>query len=358
MVYPYLDELERLHQHKLVYKRPHPTLPLFIYNYTRRAQSIKPAEWPKPLLDARGLVLNWGWEIVGRGFEKFFGIQEAEVPDGLYDVYDKLDGTLILVMHYQGQRVITTRGSFGSPEAQWAAKWFEENHPDFVPARGQTYCFEGIFPEKQLAVDYQNTRDCTLLAVLDEHGTDIDDVFDSTTRFRKVRKVAASIAKEDLRTFFEDQENFEGYVIRLLDGRQPPARFKIKLETYRKVCRAITNLNTNWLYQRLKSDELDAIERVRQIVPSLVRNWIDEQTCCLNQQFVTIVNDSKQALEEARQTGVYENDQQFSQWVFEHYKELSAVLFEIRKHGDRFSRKAVWSRVQVSNKQPTILEDL
>lgn len=357
MRYPDRDELETLHNNKLVYKRPHPDLPLWIYNYSNRAQRIKPADWPKPLVDARGLVLDHKGEIVGRGFQKFFGIQQMEYPEGLYNVYEKLDGTLILVLNFQGQRIVATRGSFASPEAQWARKWFDEFHPDFVPDPGQTFCFEGIFPEKQLVVEYQNTRECTLLAVLDEHASDLDDVFDATTRFRKVRKLAASVPRAELRTFFEDQPNCEGYVIRLMDGRQPSTRFKIKLATYRNICRALTQVDTDWMLNSLKWNKTDAIERVRNIVPASVRCWMDEKLLDFEKRYQEVVGQAQQAIEEARAAGVYENDVTFSAWVFEHHARLSPVIFEIRKNGDRHDKRAVWTRIdKPENSRPTILD--
>lgn len=71
MRYQLYSDLEDLLARKLISKRPHPKLPLYIYNYTASAQSLSIAEWTPALCDCRGLILDEAGEIVGRPFKKF-----------------------------------------------------------------------------------------------------------------------------------------------------------------------------------------------------------------------------------------------------------------------------------------------
>ena len=69
--------------------------------------------------ECRGLVLEVGtWEIVARAFNRFFNWGELVEEQQNFDwsdfiVYDKEDGSLILIYNYKGTWRINTRGSFG-----------------------------------------------------------------------------------------------------------------------------------------------------------------------------------------------------------------------------------------------------
>ena len=75
----------------------HPSLPLTIYNYTAKAQFDR--YWNDATLHCRGLVLDADYRPVARPLPKFFNLSEYQgtLPDGVPNIYEKLDGSLIIL---------------------------------------------------------------------------------------------------------------------------------------------------------------------------------------------------------------------------------------------------------------------
>ena len=122
--YPHFDELPALVESKVVSKRPHPKLPLFIYNYTVRAQETPRTQWTDAMCDCRGLILDHEGFIIGRPFRKFWNYEQVldEIPPEPFTVWEKLDGSLGIVCSYAGVRVVATRGSF-EPFSSTSSSW-------------------------------------------------------------------------------------------------------------------------------------------------------------------------------------------------------------------------------------------
>ena len=101
-----------------VVKQDHPTLPLSIYNYSRGVQYEK--LWDPITLNCRGLVLDADGNIVAKAFPKFFNYEElteASIPKQTFEVFEKMDGSLGICFHYNGEWHMATRGSFTSEQA-------------------------------------------------------------------------------------------------------------------------------------------------------------------------------------------------------------------------------------------------
>ncbi|MBM3795962.1 MAG: hypothetical protein FJW31_18320 [Acidobacteria bacterium] len=83
-LYPLLAELHAFADAGLCKRQRHPRLPLWIYNYSQKAQfEYSAASWPEPLRDARGLILTEDGHIAARGFRKFFNLSQLEtLPAG------------------------------------------------------------------------------------------------------------------------------------------------------------------------------------------------------------------------------------------------------------------------------------
>ncbi len=123
-----------------------------MYNYTKNCTYSK--AWDEVTLKSRGIVYDKATkEIVTYVMPKFFNIGETEgtllhnLPwDKPFRVYEKLDGSCVHASNYKGRWIISTRGSFESPQAQEARKIIrhEKNYnlnPDL------SYVFEVIYPE-------------------------------------------------------------------------------------------------------------------------------------------------------------------------------------------------------------------
>ena len=259
MRYQHFDELPDLVAKRMISRRPHPTLPLDIYNYTASAQHTPLAEWTESMKDCRGLILDRGGEIVGRPFRKFWNYEQVldQIPAEPFTVWEKLDGSLGIVCSYAGERVCASRGSFESDQAKWLAEWMRRRQPDFVPS-DVTFLFEIVYPENRIVVDYGKTASPFLLAVMADDAIDCWPVFDGCTRFRKAKRYDL----DDFAVINTDPQyaGREGFVVQWASG----FRAKLKLDEYKRLHRLITQCSTRTIWEMLRtgSDTAELLDRV------------------------------------------------------------------------------------------------
>lgn len=138
-----VEKLNKYYDDGLLYKQVHPSLPLTIWNYSEKVQYEN--LWDEVTLMCRGLVTNEQGKIVARGFSKFFNIEEEKyTPTENFEVWEKMDGSLLLVFWYEGQWITATRGSFTSDQAIKGAELLKKYNTDIM-FRHLTYCFEIIY---------------------------------------------------------------------------------------------------------------------------------------------------------------------------------------------------------------------
>lgn len=125
-------------------KQGHPSLPLTIYNYTQATQYA--GKWDEITLSCRGLVIDDQDWIMARPFKKFFNIEEGKhTSTSEFNVYEKMDGSLIIAFWYDGGWVVASRGSFTSEQAVEGRKMFFEKYPIELLDKTKTYLFEIIY---------------------------------------------------------------------------------------------------------------------------------------------------------------------------------------------------------------------
>jgi tRNA splicing ligase len=118
-----LETLNKYYEDGWLIKQTHPTLPLTIWNYSQTTQYE--GKWDEVTLQCRGLVTDTDGNVVARPFKKFFNMEEGKhTPTSEFDVYEKMDGSLIIVFWYDGGWVVASRGSFTSEQAVAASKIF------------------------------------------------------------------------------------------------------------------------------------------------------------------------------------------------------------------------------------------
>lgn len=136
-----------------VVESKHPSLDIYLYNYTRKCTYEK--MWNEVTLLCRGLVLDKNKNIVALPLRKFFNYEEYgteiienELRGKKYHVYDKVDGSCGILVEYEGNYMIATRGSFESEQAIWATKLLNEKYLDKVKTLdtdNYTYVFEIVY---------------------------------------------------------------------------------------------------------------------------------------------------------------------------------------------------------------------
>lgn len=221
---------------------------LRILNYTNKATYSE--AWDEVTTLCRGLVVDTGGEVVARPFPKFFGVQEPHapaIPTGCaMHVTEKLDGSLGIAYHHDGETWITTRGRLDSPQGRQGTEIWRERYDSVRFGPDVTPLFEVIYPENRVLVDYGTTRDLVLLAVIDiATGADLPlDAIDwpgpaaAVRRFGSVDEIIAW-AEED-----SDDALTEGFVARFdTGGDGPHLRVKVKSGRYVDLHRLKYGLN-------------------------------------------------------------------------------------------------------------------
>ncbi|MEU3397102.1 T4 RnlA family RNA ligase [Streptomyces filamentosus] len=161
-----------------VTRKSHPELPLSLYTYTRGCQYE--GVWNRVTIRCRGLVADdRTGRIVAHPLPKFFNVSEHEsgrpyapaLPDEPFEVYEKVDGSLGIVFHYEGRWRVASKGSFTSAQATWAQRRLDAaDTARLVP--GVTYVAEIVYPQNRIVVDYGDRRDLVLLAAFGPDGTE------------------------------------------------------------------------------------------------------------------------------------------------------------------------------------------
>ncbi len=291
MRYEHYDDLAKLQADKLISVRPHPTLPLFIYNYTAGAQALSISEWSPALRDCRGLILDHDGEVIGRPFTKFWNYEQVldQIPSDLpFTVWEKLDGSLGIVCNYRGSLVVATRGSFESDQAKFAQEWIDTNAPGWLPAEHYTYLFEILYPENRIVVDYGEVRELRLLAVMEADGKENLKAFEGEDGFHKARqfsKAEVDIVHDSI--CVTELDGQEGYVLRWANG----FRAKVKFEEYKRLHRLITQVSTRSIWELLRSGKSTAelIDRV----PETFRDWVNDIVNKLVLEFAEIDKEAR-----------------------------------------------------------------
>ena len=220
-----LNKYEELRKKKLVQIRDHIILPLKLLNYTHRAQFKK--SWCGELMIARGLVVREDGMIVARPLPKFFNAYELKGPrpKGPFEVYEKLDGSCIIMGFHEGKPFFCTRGSFVSDQSIKAEEIYYSKYGNLELDHAYTYCFEIIYPENKIVVDYGQTTDLFLFAKI-HTATGIEAPI-TNTGFKCVQKLDLSQSIEKLKQI--DEANKEGFVVKFTEDN---FRMKIKFPSY------------------------------------------------------------------------------------------------------------------------------
>lgn len=249
-----------------VSRKTHPTLPLSIYTYTRTAQYAR--AWTPATIQCRGLIADdKTGEIIARPFPKFFNVGEHDhgfdyappLPtDEPFEVYDKVDGSLGIVFHYDGRWHVASKGSFVSEQARWAQAWLDEGDT-FLLTAGVTYLAEIVYPENRIVVDYGGRRDLVLLAAYDADGREVRLSYaaEDWQGLGTVVRAWPAMPLPDLLKLTEANSrpdgrptsgmHAEGYVIRYASG----IRAKAKLAEYVRLHKILTGVTERDIWRML-----------------------------------------------------------------------------------------------------------
>jgi len=267
-----ITEMEHLISDGFVSKRQHPSLDLFIANYTARAQYT--GNWTPLLLRLRGMIIDENYNIIKAPFQKFFNLNEKltikDLPDSLPIITEKLDGFLTIMYPENGLPAMTTRGSFTSSMAIWATKWLRNTGLTLDDFKSDfTYLFETIEPalcrEQHLVIDYHDRAECVLLAVRNTAtGVEINHI-DEAKRLNLPFAIDYMGSLEDavseMGTMGGSTE--EGFVVLYSNG----LRIKLKCESYHHLHKLLSGLTPKRILEALINDGDEGIESMITGIP-------------------------------------------------------------------------------------------
>jgi RNA ligase len=311
-----------------VVKQNHPTLPLSIYNYSRTTQYD--GMWDDITLNCRGLVLDTEGNVIAKPFPKFFNYEEhkpEDIPNENFEVYEKMDGSLGIIFHYEGEWLIATRGSFTSEQAIKGKEMLDKlSKTALIP--GYTYLVEIIYPENRIVVDYGNEEKLVVLgAYNNETGKEVDVDEMVNEGWEVVMKYKTwgegyDLLKEEI------SKDKEGYVIRFSGGM----RMKIKGTEYVRLHRILTNFSTKDIWELLKNGE--PLEPFLERVPDEFDKWVKAVVMNLRYSFYSI-DERAGKLHDGFRYGKYNDKEveptkkEFAEYTKQFPKELSAVMFKM-----------------------------
>ena len=249
---PSSETLANLIAKRYITKKPHPTLPLTIYNYTGKAQFEK--VWNPTTRHCRGLVLDGHFQTIARPLPKFFNLNEepGELPNGTPDIYEKLDGSLILLFFFADQWQVASRGSFISEQADKARELLPKYQDDVANLdRTNTYVLEVIYPSNRIVINYGAAERLVMLSGIRTATGDEVPLADIPWSDR-----AKTYPATDLAAWIEaidpsQYPNHEGFILKWPCG----FRVKYKLEEYVRLHRIQGRIQDKDIWECVKNGQ-------------------------------------------------------------------------------------------------------
>lgn len=286
----------------LIIVNKHPEKDLFILNYSKTCQFEQ--RWDLYTLSCRGLIIDSDGNIIARPFKKFFNYEEIynnedfpENPISDYEIYTKEDGSLGILFNYDGEWMMTTRGSFTSDQAIKGKEILKKyNIVDLDKLN--TYLFEIIYPENLIVKNYFG-KECLILhgIIRNEDGylftydEIVNHVTSTNSKFDVVEKHSIvddiSILKK------RDIPNEEGYVLRL---KNTDFLMKLKFDTYVKLHGVMTNTSSRDIWKCLRDDI--GLDQIIDVIPDEMFVWVKKWENLITENYRNIENLNKKIFDD------------------------------------------------------------
>ena len=305
---------------------------LTIWNYSPKVQYER--LWDDITTQCRGLVTNSEGKIIARPFRKFFNMEEldnGDIPNETFEVFDKMDGSLGIAFKYEGEFILCTRGSFTSQQSIKGLEIARKYNLHDVVVEGVTYLFEILYPENRIVVGYGDVERLVLLGIIvtetgEEipYGEMVEDGWDIVKKYDAIEEYTV------LKSIVGDDE--EGFVIRFKNG----FRMKIKGDEYVRLHRILTNISNRDIWEYLKDDK--PLDEILEKVPDEFYNWVKETKESLLLQFDTIEKEYKWIYKIINRAEGVENRAVFASYA-KKYKHPS-ILFKMLDGGNY--KEIIW----------------
>lgn len=302
----------------------HSKYPLFIWNYTPKTQYEK--LWDEITLSCRALVTDDNGHIVARSFKKFFNIEEEKrIPNEDFKVYEKIDGSLILVFYYNNELIISSKGSFYSEHSEYAKKIIFKYNIDSLKV-DRCYSFEMIAPWNRIVCDYGNKEELILLAIFDKHGNEYE-----ISSYSAFFPTANTFVFTDLNSIKNSITNDkEGYVVKFAGGK----RIKIKGSHYVHLHRIISGISERSILEMLSKGMIGELDEMFALLPDELYEWAKETKNKFESEFYSILTECRKSFKifsSRKETAAYFLQQKHPQLFFAVLdgKDLDPIIWKI-----------------------------
>lgn len=339
-----LGVLENYKNQGLIKGQQHPSLPLTIWNYTPETQYS--GNWDDITRMCRGLVTHTlTGKVVARPMVKFFNLEEGKhTPTNQFEVFEKLDGSLIIMFWYKDQWVVASRGSFISDQANGARRILETTYQDGLP-KNYTYIFEYISPDNRIVVDYGGITKVVLLGAINtDSGVEVEyEVISQVGQRLKIEVVKRYDGIKDYKHLKDTiKDNQEGYVIRFSNGE----RIKIKGDEYVRLHKIMTEVSTKSVWEYLSGGL--KLEEMIQNVPDEFFTKIKDYEKQLIEQY-DYVNKTIKSIYRKIMIENPSSDREYAMLVQKHNKKYWSILFNMKSGAD-YSDK-IWNIIKPEYKK-------
>lgn len=336
---------ELLEQHieaGMVNRIEHPTLPLVLYNYSQRCQFER--AWDEVTRQCRGLIYH-GQQIVARPFPKFFNDGEhadGEIPWHLpCEVTEKMDGSLLIVFHFDGEWHFATRGSFTSDQSKRGRDIFMERYGHVYLDPAATYLFEVIYPENRIVVNYGDIEDVILLAWLETETGEELSLSGAIAGLNVVRRLPATADAKALRSIIRDDE--EGYVVRFANG----FRMKVKGERYMQLHKLITGVSSRSIWEALSSKQ--PLDEMLAVIPDEFGDWVRNERAEMLAKYDELANRTEEAYLAVKDLSDRKSK---AMKILADYRDVSSAAFAAIDGKDTWP--ILWKQIYPEHRRPEI----
>jgi RNA ligase len=316
-----IEKLEKYHKDGLLMKQTHPTKDLYIWNYTPRVQYE--SLWDDVTMQCRGLITNSKGDVISKPFGKFFNYEEVIdknlIPwDSEYAyIQDKMDGSLGILFFYDGEWIMSTRGSFTSEQSIRGLEILKSKYDLSKFMKEVTYLCEIIYPENRIVVNYG----CDNITFLSVTTPEIElNWYTARSIFHSSGIKEEDIVESTMVTFNTDTfdtykklntPNSEGFVVRFYPSN---FRMKIKFEEYVRLHRILTNVSSRDIWEYLKEDK--SFDELLEKVPDEFNSWVKETVKDFVIRFENIEKEYKWIFNKIRNTYFESYQKEFNRAEF------------------------------------------
>jgi len=287
-----LDQLEKAVRDGLVTRRYHNSTELELYTYTSKTQYQ--FLWDEVTTQTRGLIVDRDGLVIARPFPKFFeagSTPKATVhpPDEPFELFDKIDGSLGILYKTPNHSGIATKGSFHSPQAEWATLWWNHHYPHFEVPDGVTLLFEIVTPWNRVIVDYGDFEGLVLLAAIN-NATGKDVPLPKNWDGPVVKRYGTFTAQTNPLDVLITQpwNNREGYVVRY---KNSGVRVKYKYREYVDIHSYVTQTNTLTIWKHLADQQ--PLDLLLDYLPDETYEWVKHVVAEIEHHFNMIIAETE-----------------------------------------------------------------